>query len=192
MIKFITHKVIGIFMNKENQRVTFSKELIKIAALKLIKEKDKDDIKVSELCKLADVSRDTFYKHYHTIDDVFKEIYVETITEVTDRISTLSEPKTLKKNLISYLNYIRSKPLLFELLFSSSTKFEEKQKLENEIITTITKLFHNTDEKENEMMAYFLYSGSFAILKKWINNIDTTSTAEVAEFIVKCANKLMR
>lgn len=56
---------------KEDLRVIKTKEKLTKALVQLLKEKQIQNIKVSELCDLASVSRATFYNNFDTIDDVF-------------------------------------------------------------------------------------------------------------------------
>ncbi len=180
-------------MKKENQKIVFSKELIKNAALKLIKEKSKEKITITELCKTADISRDTFYKYYNSIYDVYTEIYSNAKEEIISKIQGIFKSKNLKKDLILYLNYIRENNLLFQTFFIEENIIQnESKKIEKEFVASISTLFHEDDEFENEINAYFLYKGSLAIITKWINNPNGYSTGELAESLTKITKKFLR
>lgn len=56
------------------KNVLRSKKLIKDAVLTLLCTKDPVDIKVTEITKLAEINRGTFYAHYDTVYDVIDEI----------------------------------------------------------------------------------------------------------------------
>lgn len=180
-------------MKKENQKIVFSKELIRNAALILVKGKSKDKITISELCKTAGVSRDTFYKYYHCIDDVFSEIYSKAKEDITLKMTPLFKSKNLKKDLITYLNYVRENNLFFQFIFINKNIIpEEVKEIKEVIIASISSLFHEDDEMENEMNAYFLYSGFLAIIEDWVKNPDRCSTGKIAELLTKAANKMLR
>lgn len=180
-------------MEKENQKIVFSKELIRNAALILVKEKSKDKITISELCKTAGVSRDTFYKYYHCIDAVFLEIYSKAKEDIALKMVPLFKSENLKKDLITYLNYVRENNLLFQFIFTEKNIIpEEIKEIKKKIITSVSSLFHEGDETENEMNAYFLYSGFLAIIENWVNNPNRCSTGEIAELLTKIANKMLR
>jgi AcrR family transcriptional regulator len=49
---------------KNNRRAKFTKELIKSSFLTLLQESELPEVTVTEICKLADVNRGTFYLHY--------------------------------------------------------------------------------------------------------------------------------
>lgn len=59
-------------MNKRGQK---TKEIIKINFLKLIENREPDQITVSELCKFTGIHRKTFYSHYKNISDILDELY---------------------------------------------------------------------------------------------------------------------
>ena len=59
-----------------------SKKYIKNAFSELLQKKDLEEITVTEIVKLAELNRGTFYAHYSNITDVLEEIE----KEVTDKI----------------------------------------------------------------------------------------------------------
>ena len=63
-------------MVKEDQRIIKTKEKFSQALISLLKEKSVQDIKISELCERAHISRATFYNNFTTIEDVLN-YYIE-------------------------------------------------------------------------------------------------------------------
>ena len=47
-----------------DRRVKYTKKIIKDTFLNLLKEKEISKITVSEICKLSDINRATFYRYY--------------------------------------------------------------------------------------------------------------------------------
>ena len=45
------------------------------STLELLKESDYEDLTIGKICHNADLSRQSFYLHYRSKDDVLKEIY---------------------------------------------------------------------------------------------------------------------
>lgn len=45
------------------------------STVELLKESDYEDLTIGKICHNADVSRQAFYLHYRSKDDVLKEIY---------------------------------------------------------------------------------------------------------------------
>lgn len=55
------------------QQMSFSKNCLFDAALKLLQTKEEEEITISELTKEAGVSRSTFYRYYHSVKDVIRD-----------------------------------------------------------------------------------------------------------------------
>ena len=54
-----------------------SKTLIKTALLKLMHEKKFEDITVTDIVRVADINRGTFYAHYSNVQDVITKMQEE-------------------------------------------------------------------------------------------------------------------
>lgn len=61
-------------VKKLDRRVKKTKKSIRKAFILLIDKKDLNDITITELSHLADIDRKTFYLHYETINDVYKDL----------------------------------------------------------------------------------------------------------------------
>ena len=64
-------------VKKIDRRVMKTKKSIRKAFILLINKKDLNDITITELSNLADIDRKTFYLHYETVNDVYKELEAE-------------------------------------------------------------------------------------------------------------------
>lgn len=71
-------------MNKNDLRVLKTKQSIHLALIKLLKKKPLTHIKVTELCREANINRGTFYFHYQEVGDVFKEFYEEIMVDLKE------------------------------------------------------------------------------------------------------------
>lgn len=58
----------------ENQRVRLTKTLLAQSLLELMKTKPVESVSVAELCRHAGINRTTFYKYYHTPEEVLQEV----------------------------------------------------------------------------------------------------------------------
>ena len=64
----------------EDKRITKTKRALKSALLELLTTQAFDVISITELCKIANVSRITFYTHYKDkfalLDDIFNDMLI--------------------------------------------------------------------------------------------------------------------
>ncbi len=58
-------------MEKEDLRIVKTKTKLSNALIDLLKKKPMNEIKISELCEIAEVSRATFYNNFNSVDEVF-------------------------------------------------------------------------------------------------------------------------
>lgn len=84
-------------MNKNDLRYQKTEDNLKAAYLSLINEKECHTITVKEICQRARCSRNTFYLHYDTKD----ELYHEVITTILDSLAAAFEPKAATLSQIS-------------------------------------------------------------------------------------------
>ena len=77
----------SILVKNDDKRVRRTKKAIREALLKLIQDKPISRVSTSELCREADINRNTFYAHYSTPEDVLSEIEDEFLGD----LSTLLE-----------------------------------------------------------------------------------------------------
>lgn len=71
---------------KEDRRTKYTKQVIKDSFLKLLNKKSYTQLTVTELCRLAEINRGTFYLHYYDLEDVLDDILSELVSDTTDVI----------------------------------------------------------------------------------------------------------
>ena len=58
--------------SKQDRRTRYTRQTIKETFLELLKQKNFTKITVTEICKISEINRGTFYLHYYDIHDVCK------------------------------------------------------------------------------------------------------------------------
>ena len=71
-------------IKKPDRRIKRTKNLIKQSLTDLLKERELQDISITELCDIADINRKTFYNHFPDIRAVLDEIENENIEKYYD------------------------------------------------------------------------------------------------------------
>ena len=69
---------------KTDRRTLYTLGVIKDAFLKLIKQKSYNKITITKLCRMADITRSTFYIHYNSITDVLNDVLDDALQLTAD------------------------------------------------------------------------------------------------------------
>jgi len=162
---------------KNNRRAQYTRKVIQDAVLALLENKAIGDIKVTEVCKMADINRTTFYRYY---DDVFK--CVESIeTEFIESIEPskhMNPVEGFEKLLSAFYNQKRLSNLVF---------IEGKTKLIDRIQQTI----ENSGAKKPKFNQYdkyqeaYMMAGMLAIMKKWVKGGMPETPKELSKIIIQ-------
>lgn len=78
-------------MKKTDLRVIKTKRRIKEVFTELLQKKDVDEISVTELSRIAEINKGTFYLHYKDIYDLYGEILQDKINDLMENITFFHE-----------------------------------------------------------------------------------------------------
>ena len=141
------------------ERKTETKEYIKIAFTKLLKEKGFNNITVSDITREAGINRGTFYLHYVDKFDLLEKLENDSIEDLKKILLN----KTMHES--SDINEIFPYSMLVEALNYAKDNFDFVSALASE----------NGDPKFNDKFKKIMT----ALLKLRLNHIDKTKAAEV-------------
>ena len=68
---------------KEDRRIRYTRQIIKETFLKLLAKKSFTKITVTELCRIAEINRGTFYLHYYDMEDVLDDILNDMLSDTS-------------------------------------------------------------------------------------------------------------
>ena len=150
---------------KNNKRKQASIQRIEQAFIELLKEKELNQIFVTDICKLANVNRTTFYANYLDIYDLAEKFG----KKIIHNFYTLYEEERINdynsNNFLKLFVHIKENQLLYKTYFKLGL---DKQFIIFEYDTCLAQqLFHN---KYVDYHLEFFKSGITAIIKKWLNN----------------------
>ena len=111
---------------KKDLRIIKTKASLQNALVQLLQEKSLDKISISELCKLANVNRGTFYLHYQDVAELFEQ-YFEDITE--DLRKAYYEPylltdykiENLKSEMVRIFHHVEKYKMFYKIVFNRKT-----------------------------------------------------------------------
>ncbi len=172
-----------------DRRIKYTKKVLSDTLIELLSKKDIKKITVTEVCKIADINRATFYRYYLDVYDLLNNIendFVKELKEVSDienknNSSVSSFSKDLlnvfvnHKDLVKILFNIGSVHFLNDFLELAYNKCRDKWLYE----------IPDLSDEEIEYAALFIFNGAIGVVNFWIQNDFDKNVDEVADIIEK-------
>lgn len=165
-----------------NRRKKESQEKIEKTFLQLVQTKEIENITVSDICKISNLNRSTFYANYIDIYDLVEKVKDRMASEFanmyTDNLYQPSHNHSFD-NYLKMFKHIKENQLFYKTYF----------KLESSTFISPIKQFDTESAKkyyDNKHIDYhieFFRAGLNAVIKKWLNDNCKESPEEIAEII---------
>lgn len=160
-----------------------SQQWIIRALLDMMEKTDYHKIRVSEICRKADLDRRTFYRNFHSKDDVLEQ-YIRLLgEEYITKYATIVDPSSYTAAEFffefwrQYLHFIRNikKCGLSDFIFQKFEKFTKEH----------TQLLIMNDDKKLPMEYVFAFQngGFWNVMMTWVDNDARLSPDEMASII---------
>lgn len=189
-------------MNKAESKYFYTARLMGEALLILLEKKDIDYITIKEICEKAGVNRSTFYLHYDTIDDLFKE----TIERLNDEFISSFELKDakplikiadkedmifIKKEFLEpYLEFVKANKKILKMIHKRPVLFKNEKiynQMSEELFFPILSKF-GVPKEERVFKLEFFTRGTAAIIDKWLMLDCEMPVSKIMEIIIDCIN----
>ena len=168
--------------NKENRRVRLTKQMIQDSLIALLGNKPIEKISISELCKLADVNRTTFYNHYGSQYDVLRDVGENIANRIVDSAARELEDTvlTLGAQVSLICCYLREHTAEAKLLLQN---FTADDALIKEMLLKRLSAGQNYhlafaekyDDDGKRLLLQFLVHGIYNLIRCWLlEEIDKT------------------
>lgn len=177
----------------KDRRTIKTRRAIRESFLQLLKEKDVQQITVSELSRRADLGRGTFYLHYQDVFDLYEQLE----KELFDQLGALYDeafPSQDPLDMLSFLNktteYLNQNQYMLTLFVKPNgpTTNQFKVFFKEKVMQEWQLDQRHIMEKE-QIEASFVVSGVVGVLEEWIHGgmtIDARKLAhELYELLVK-------
>ena len=174
---------------KTDRRVMYTKMFLKESLLELMREKPVDKITPTELCRKAQINRNTFYTHFYTARDVLEEIESEFSTQIIDSLSSRfsAENIDIPQMLNEICRMIYEKQDFCKILLSENGDVAFLESVitlcKNVIIRGWQKEGVALPDDQMEMFFAYIINGSIALIKKWASNDMKNTPGEIAQLI---------
>lgn len=175
-----------------DRRIKYTKKTIKDTFIKLLDEKDIKKITVSEICKLADINRATFYRYYIDVYDLLDKIQEEFINELKEpyledpsRVNTVG---AFSKEILEV--FIENKELVKILFNTNNNIYFLNEVLEVAYGMCKTKWLTDKPELTEDEINFavtFIFNGALGVVNFWVKNDFDKEINEVANAIEQLA-----
>ncbi|KRL04447.1 TetR/AcrR family transcriptional regulator [Liquorilactobacillus oeni] len=174
---------------KNNRRVQMTKLIIQSSLIELLKKKLLSAITVTELCKLADVNRATFYAHYQDIPDCMRAMEQETTQKLLTIINRRTSPDSLKNVLTSILEVVKKRSAVALFVLTDDPKFltEFLTNAKSEILKNDQEIqdYDFKNKAEEHYMFEYCLNGIIGSVRYWLKTGLKESPEELASYIYK-------
>lgn len=161
--------------NKEDRRVTRSKQLLKKSLIDLMKKKPMSEITVKEITALAEVNRGTFYSHYQDIYDMVEKIENE-IFEELDKVIIYRGSEDINTRLQriyrELFTYLAENAEMCTVLLGENGNISFLKRLKTvikgKILANWAELFNEGKSDYFEAYSTFIVGGCVSLIQEWL------------------------
>lgn len=150
---------------KENQRIRLTKLMLKESLIDLLEDTPLQQVTITEICKRAEINRTTFYKYYSSECDLYDDIENDFITILEKNLTNGSELSLEEVLALIYSNQKMAKVMIN----NSSEENLSKRIFSLTSIVNYINLKRSNKTPYKEEHSFFLFSGTYALIKRWIN-----------------------
>ncbi len=172
---------------KVDRRVLYTKMFLKESLLDLMKEKPIDKITPTELCRRAEINRNTFYKHYYTTRDLLQEIEDEFSAQIVESLGAKLHQNDTLQLLQQICQIVLDKKEFCKILLSANGDPAFMQDVimlgKGFILQSWEEMGVLLSEEKMEIAFAFIISGSVAIMRTWAAGDMSIPPQEIAELI---------
>lgn len=175
-------------LNLDDRRVKKTKRLLKESLFKLLEQKSVNRITVSELTRLADVNRSTFYFYYKDVYDMFEqiqdEVYEVFAEEVISTDSVFASVDEYIEYIRKFLIFCKENAIVCKFVMSNDTNNQLGAKIKSELERNIpdsTIVFKKDDPRY--YLTNFAISAMLWTIIKWMNDDMEVDPKDMAVFL---------
>lgn len=175
---------------KIDRRVIYTKRAIRDSFISLQKEKPIEKISVTEICKIADINRGTFYSHYSDPYNLRECLQNELVQALEERVSELGVPELTCTQTFALFEDCKELCKIFAGPYADKAALLEiVAKQADAFLDQHGEYIDGIPEKETCYLRMFIVSVIAITTKKWIDSDFADSPEEVASILEKFCSK---
>ena len=177
-----------------DRRIRKSQKSLKDALLTLMQTKDFKDISITDIVRLADLNRGTFYKHYQDKEELLAEIIDEVIKDLTISYRapyenlTEFEMSKLTASAIKIFEHVETHANFYTLLGKSNILTGLQTRVCDELIQLISHDLSNNliNTKINaKLIASYQAYAIWGMITEWVDSEFSYPTSYMAEQLLE-------
>lgn len=157
-------------MGAMDRRINKSKNALKHALLTLMKDREFKSISITEIVKLADLNRGTFYKHYQYKEDLLNDVIHDVISDLIESYRAPYHNNTnffneqLSSSAVKIFDHVAKYSIFYKIIINS----DGLPGFQNKICSVLKDLAINDQliDPNNSTIDYEIYASyqSYALL----------------------------
>lgn len=168
---------------KNNKRYKSSSEKIETAFLTLLLNNKYEDIKISQICKQAEINRSTFYAHYYDINDLIIKIE-QRFAHATASIFNFGL-KADHSVFVDFFNFVKENRYFYKAFLSIPYATYAEKNTKNQVLENLkdNQSIGISNSTELYYRASFFGAGIKEICRLWLENNCKESPEQMAKMI---------
>ena len=180
-------------MNKEDLRIIKTRNTLRDALVTLMKDKQFEEIKISDICDTALVNRSTFYAHYEDkyelLVDIIDSLKINLLDDLDKNKKILNTKEYYIELIKLFLNHINDKKDIYTKVLINNHNSILMDILEDAVMKDTTKKIKKKQIKTGDIPANIFikyYLGGVAnVCIEWLNNQNTYTENEIISYLEK-------
>jgi len=176
----------------KDRRVRYTRMVLRESMLDLLKDKPINQISVTELCKAADVNRNTFYNHYNTPYEIIREMEDEIFNALMDSIKDIDSVDGI---ILAACRTLEGDKKMSTIIFSETGSSNLLSKALSSFRNTESNAIDNSGRTLQHSLKDKVYlfgeQGTIALMRDWVLRgfkEPAESVAEIISFLLQSIN----
>lgn len=177
---------------QETRRVKMTKRLIKEAYIELLERNPSKRLSITDICKVADINRSTFYMHYEDVNQLVRDIeddLLDCIPYPQNITGGLSESEQFIFLLEKTFEYIRENKKYFSIVFVHVENTSFQKRIAQTILERYKSIAFSDDTLTTKYGFIFCINGAVGIIKEWISDDFPISSRALAHTVLQMCVK---
>lgn len=181
----------GDFMkNKNDLRVIKTNNILYDALITLLKDKTFEEIKVSDICKIALVNRSTFYSHFNDKYELFTALIANLKESLSNELKSIENNISLKDYYLQmikvFLEHIERKKNIYKSILINNRNSIIMDMIYDTITEDInTRIKENNKNVPNDIFSAYYLGAIVNVGIEWFKNEKKYSKEEILEYLDK-------